>query len=69
MNTLEIDLKKLRENDIPTAAAVVPPQPLRVYLNGVLYPNELDALILTLTTGERSILLEYVKKLIESRPK
>ena len=69
MNRLEIDLKKLRENDIPTAAATVPPQPLRVYLNGVLYPNELDALILTLTTGERSILLEYVKKLIESRPR
>ena len=69
MNRLEIDLKKLRENDIPTAAATVPPQPLRVYLNGVLYPNELDALILTLTTEGRSILLEYVKKLIESRPK
>ena len=69
MNTLEIDLKKLRENDIPTAAATAPPQPLRVYLNGVLYPNELDALILTLTTEERSILLEYVKKLIESRPR
>ena len=69
MNRLEIDLKKLRENDIPTAAATVPPQPLRVYLNGVIYPNELGALILTLTTGERSILLEYVKKLIESRPR
>ena len=77
MNRLEIDLKKLRENDIDTAMAMIPPpktyedygKTWRVYPNGIIRLNQLDELLSKLTPGEQDIVLEYVKKLIESRPK
>lgn len=76
MNRLEIDLKKLRENEIDTAMATIPPpktfadygQTWRVYEGGVIILKQLEDKIKELTPEEQDIVLAYVQKLMESRP-
>ena len=76
MNHLEIDLKKLRENDIPTDMAINPPfapwqfsKDTQRALSTITEYSELANLCQKLELEEMLIAYEYVKKLIESRPR
>ena len=75
MNRLEIDLKKLRENDIPTDMATIPPGTWKSSLEAqraidVIHNyEELKQLVQKLELEEQLIAIEYLEKLLASRPK